>query len=381
MRTDPRLRQTWNQVTQNLESANESAQAGIFTFSQHYISPCLSSIADGVRGCTVPCFGPRDDRRHRNRARSRGGRPEFLFDFYNDDNDDDDADASAFLGWGNDELDRLLAGSGAHAQPRAGERMNYGARGGDLRIPGGRRKSAVQPHEGGPDPTIIPSSSVFGFLGRLPFKVGGKGLRYKPSAADLKEHPGQRRERDGDEEEVQPLVEESDDYEEEEGEASAPVGHNGNGNGNGRKRAGTGASQSTTDSSFRSRRDLVGSEDEEDAVPLDDEFAMALRGAGSGSGAVTDEASSGNTKRSKRPPSSRTESRSTGESSNQLLQVESLEHGRSSADLRREEEEVRAEEEADIERKRDAAQQLALKKGLSANDGSEVRPPPPVRHL
>src|SRR5438034_6215062 len=134
------------------------------------------------------------------------------FDFY-DDWDDENDTSGGILGWGNDELDRLLAGSNVYggavgeSQPGRQRTMSYGARRGD-RISGARRKSAVPPHDGGPDPTIIPNTSAFGFLGRLPWKIGGKGLRYKPSAADLQEHPGAHR---AAVEEHEPLVEDAEE--------------------------------------------------------------------------------------------------------------------------------------------------------------------------
>src|SRR5690606_21699036 len=71
--------------------------------------------------------------------------------------------------------------------------------GGDIRsgpsgLIGGRRKrSAVTPHDGGPDPTVIPNTTMFGFLSRFPF-FKRSTLRYRPSAADLQEHPGMPRE-------------------------------------------------------------------------------------------------------------------------------------------------------------------------------------------
>src|SRR5437667_5985917 len=90
--------------------------------------------------------------------------------------------------------------------------------------------------------------------------MGGKGLGYKSSADDLQEHPGAHR---AAVEEHEPLVEDA-----EEEDSVAGQKHN-------RKRSNTANSGSTTDS-FRSRGDLFPSEDEDDAIPLDDEFAMAL---------------------------------------------------------------------------------------------------------
>jgi len=158
-----------------------------------------------------------------------------------------------------------------------------------------------------PDPTVIPSTSALGFLGRLPWKLGGT-LRYKPSAADLQDHPGGIRADALDDEEREPLIggEHSED------ERTTMKGHN-------RQRSSTTSSGETSDS-FRSRGDLFPSDGEDDAVPLGDEFAMVLERRLTGSAA--DDRSSGKTKSSKgkRPSGSRTTSRNlsrTTESSNQ----------------------------------------------------------------
>jgi hypothetical protein len=380
MRTDPRIRQTWNQLSHNLESANESAQANLWTFSQYYLAPCIASIGACIRSCTEPCFPVRDERLRRSRGRVRG-RAENSFDFYDDWDDENDA-SGGILGWENDELDRLLAGSNAYggtadSQPGRQRTMSYGARRGD-RISGVRRKSAVPPHDGGPDPTIIPNTSAFGFLGRLPWKIGGKGLRYKPSAADLQEHPGAHRTI----EEIEPLVEDG----EEEQWAGSRQKQN-------RRRSNTSNSGSTTDS-FRSRGDLFPSEDEDDAVPLDDEFATTLEQHRRRHS--TDEISSGKTGGSgKRPSISRKTSSKTA-SSNHTSSKKRRPRGSSSVsvtsphpdtatedslrppsmtDLRREEELVQKEEEREVERKREAAHKLALKRGLTIEEGTvEVTP-------
>ncbi|KAF2084227.1 hypothetical protein K490DRAFT_69009 [Saccharata proteae CBS 121410] len=359
-RNDPRLRRTLDHISQNFESANESAQANLYTFSHNYLNPCLDSLTAGVQTCIAPCLGSREDRLRRNRSRSRG-RAELSFDFY-DDWEEDETDG--LLGWGNDELDRLLHARGS-GQPGRQRAMSYGARRGDPKYPAGRRKSAVQPHDGGPDPTIIPNTSYFGFLGRLPWKIGGKGLRYKPSAADLQEHPGQLRRSEVEE---QPLIEESDEDADYVGEASKHK----------RQRSDTHGSAQTSDS-LSSRGDIFPSEDElDDAVPLDDEFAMALERRNTGFGA--DDNSSGKTRRGKRPRGSRmstrtTSSRSTQESirrsmakspgtpSDKLTEA-GIHDIPTMSDLRQEEERIRKEEETDIEMKRDAARVLASKRGL-----------------
>src|SRR5882757_436331 len=165
---DPRIRQTWNQISQNAEQATETAAAGILTFQHNYINPCFASIASGFEQCAGQCFPDRDDRARRLRERGRTrGRAELSFDFYDDWDEDDSAASRGLLGgWGNDELDRLLAGSGSHSggsegidqQPRRKRKMSYGTN-------RARRKSLE------PDPTVIPSTSALGFLGRLPFKL------------------------------------------------------------------------------------------------------------------------------------------------------------------------------------------------------------------
>lgn len=371
MRTDPRIRQTWNQFSQNLESANESAQVNLFTFSEKYINPCFSSIGACLQSCTAPCLPNREDRLRRNRGRRRG-RAEYGFDFY-DDWENDDLQSDGLLGWDNDHLDRLLAGSGEHAedgrQPGRQRSMSYGARRDmDGRLFGGRGKGNASTHDGEHDPTIIPNTSIFGFLGRLPWKAGGKGLKYKPSAADLRDRSAAIQE---DTQEAEPLLEEHEEGEE--------ASQGGRGKQGWARRDGSG-SDSVSDS-IRSRADLFPSDGEDDAVPLDDEFAMALeRRTTTGSG--TDDQASGRA-RSKRthksqasgmtesskatPPQTEKRKRggsaSTGTPSEHVVvdspDVPSLE------DLKNEEEALRREEEEAIERKRMAAIRLASQKGLS----------------
>lgn len=358
-RDDPRIRRTINQLSQNLESANESAQANLYTFGQRYINPCFSSIGNCAGACTAPCFPNRDERRRRHRAQSRG-RAELSFDFYDDWEEDEN---DGLLGWGNDELDRLLAGSGGHVgstQPGRQRAMSYGTRRERT-----RRKSAVQPHDGGPDPTIIPNTSYFGFLGRLPWKIGGRGLKYKPSAADLQEHPGASRRAEVEEE---PLIEESEGD-----DVSAKRGHM-------RNRSLTNTSGHTTDS-LSSRGDIFPSEDElDDAVPLDDEFAMALERR-----ATSDENSSGPTRSGKRPSagsrmSTRTvSSRSTSGRGSATPQSRRTASGTAGvptlSDLKLEEERTQKEEEENVKRKRDAARRLALERGLKTDMSSVCSKP------
>ncbi|KAK4992629.1 hypothetical protein LTR50_000963 [Elasticomyces elasticus] len=384
-RNDPRLRRTLNELSHTLESANESAQANIFTFSQHYLSPCFSSLGTCLQSCAGACLPSRDERkRRRGRGRSRG-RAEQSFDFY-DDWDEDEGDG--LLGWGNDEFDRLIAGSGQYGsvgdQPGRQRAMSYGARR-ETGLPSGRRKGAAQPHDGGPDPTGVPATSRFGFLGKLSPWGGRKELRYRPSAADLQEHPGAGRRRIVPEDE--PLIEESGE--------SGVVG----GKKHGRNRSGTVGSAGTLDS-LSSRGDLFPSEDEDDAVPLDDEFAMVLErrttqsGQGeNGSGKTrlgkrrsADSRMSTRTVSSRSARSSRKENRA---GSNQRAPAEiTQEDGAivpSLTELKQEEERIRHEEEAEIERKREAAQDLARRRGLSnadqlsstAAEGRTATPTPP----
>jgi len=276
------------------------------------------------------------------------------------------------LGWGNDELEHLLAGS-TNQQPGVERAMSYGT----SKANRPRRKSAVQPHDGGPDPTILPHSSYFGFLDRLPWKVGSKGVRYKPSAADLQEHPGAFR-RDGGE--GQPLIEGID----EEDERSRHRAHK-------RGRSDTTISGETTDS-LSSRGDLFPSEDEDDAVPLDDEFAINLERRTTGH----EESSSGKTRSDKSAHRSRLSTRTaSSKSAREMVRKaigQDLNASQSNdvsimSDLMAEEALLAREEEETIEKKRSAAQHLALQHGLrpSSNESKPETPrtssPPPVAEL
>ncbi|KAI9714522.1 MAG: hypothetical protein M1820_000483 [Bogoriella megaspora] len=370
-RSDPRLRRTLNHISQNLESANESAQANLYSVGQTYIAPCLSSIASCFTfsfEAACPCIPllNRDERLRQRHRRKPRGRAEASFDFYDDWEEEEN---EGLLGWGSDELDRLLAGTGsAHTQQPGRQRaMSYGSRREGGLYAAGRRKSALQPHDGGPDPTIIPNTSVLGFLGRWPWKIGSKGLRYKPSAADLQEHPGQSR-RAGLESE--PLIEDSEESREPQGKK-------------GRKRSGTVGSGHTTDS-YSSRGDIFPSDDEDDAVPLDDEFAMVLeRRPTNQSG--HDESSSGKTRRS-RPSNSRISTRTASSKSTsgkkkyrKLPSIKRTESEASAvaslAELKKEEETVRREEENDVQKKREAAERLAFARGLATPEEAGMKSP------
>ncbi|KAI5358921.1 hypothetical protein Slin15195_G113700 [Septoria linicola] len=370
---DPRFRRRINDLTHTLESANEATQSGIYIFGQNYVRPCFESIGSCFATCIdASCpslnLSQRDRvRRQRVRGQTRG-RAELSFDFY-DDWDEDENDG--LLGWGNDEFDRLVAGSGAHsygttveAQPGRQKGMSY---------PKARRKSLIE----GEDPTVIPGSSG-GFLRKL--FGGSKDLRYKPSAADLQEHPGARKTRARDLTEGEALLEEDE--------------HRIT-RGKGRARSGTQGSHNTT-SSYSSRGDIFPSDEEDDAIPLDDEFAMVLERRGTMSGLETESSSAiAPPKRGKRPSAgsrastrtfssrstksergasgrkrrSRTSSYAHTPSSEEVAEVieESepmQERTPSYADLKRQEAQIAEEEEADVLRKRQEAQRLAEERGL-----------------
>lgn len=350
---DPRVRQRINQISHNLESANETAQEGIYTFSHNYIFPCFTAIGNCVSSCTATCIPTREDHLRRRRRRYAG------FDFY-DDWDNEDVD-DTILGWGTDELDRLLAGSGlargSSEQPRKQRRMSYGTR------RAGRGKSGIHIPDERDDPTVIPSSSFLGFLERFPWRLGARGLKYKPSAADLQEHPtGLRNVR-----EDEPLIEEADEMG---GEAAN--------SGNGRYRSSTQSSRETSNS-LSSRGDLIMSDEEEDAVPLDDEFALTLtrRGTGpdpeihegdkpestmsaSGTFSIAPTTSSKSSKKNKKKRASQAKSPPTSH----VGELGSV----SIEDLKKEDEQAAREEESEVIRKRLAARQLALSHGISVED-------------
>jgi len=358
---DPRLRQRWNQISQTTEAVTENAAAGIWSFGHSYITPCLGCVASAFDSCTAVCLGDHEERARRARERQRArGAAEFSFDFYDDwDEEFGDQDGGLLGGWRGEDWDRLVGGTSKRKaqagevrdQPRTRTRgMSYGTR-------GLRRRASV--HE---DPTIIPSTAPLGFLGRLPFKVGGT-LRYKPSAANLQEHPGSMKHAEDGERE--PLLGNDSHGENNPHPNELPIQN--------RKRSGTAGSGDTSDS-FRSRGDLFPSDEEgeEDAIPLDDEFTIALDHA--------DDRSSNRTKSSKgkRIASykiARSESRTTIDStrpsirqsrhvssdppSPALLPPPSLE------ELEREELRLELEEDEEIEKKREAASTLALRRGLS----------------
>ncbi|KAL6716371.1 hypothetical protein ACLMJK_005937 [Lecanora helva] len=340
--SDPRIRHTFNQISQNLESANLTTQASLFSFSQNYVSPCLSSIGTCLEASCQPCFTAvkHDDRRPHHRQRQQRGRESLAFDFY-DDWEQDEAE------WGNDELDRLLSGDGdpRAQQPTKRGTMSYGTRG------TARRKGVNEDNV-----NVVPKSSMFGFLERLPWKIGGRGHRYRPSVADLQENVGRRSA------EADPLISE---------DGSGRRGRHG------RSRSDTVGSRSTTNS-LSSRGDLFPSEDEDDAVPIDDEFAMVLERRTTGT--TSDDHSSRNNK--KRKPGSRTSTQTASSKGTKGRQGTSASSGRKKplvdtaeeddaptmVDLKQEEDLVRSEEEARVEAQRQAAQKLAIERGLTTSD-------------
>ena len=342
---DPRIRQTINQISSQIESANISTQASLFNFSQNYVSPCLSSFQFCLEASCQPCyacFTKREDQRRSHRA-ARRGRDNFGFDFYDDWDEEEE-------NWGNDELDRLLSGS--DEQPTRHTGMNYGS------TPLGR-KTLGKSKDGKSDSNILPKSSVFGFLEKLPWKIGGRGVRYRPSVADLQENVGRGNR------EAEPLLDEEDEY------SHKRVRH-------ARNRSETVTSRSTTNS-LSSRGDLFPSEDEDDAVPIDDEFAMVLERRNTG--ATSDDRSSSKKSSTKQPTRSRNSTKTVSSkdtkgsrdkqrsasltsAKTQNVALPSDEDTPSMVDLKQEEEQIRREEEDEIRSKREAAKILAQKRGL-----------------
>ncbi|KAH7145970.1 hypothetical protein B0J13DRAFT_554681 [Dactylonectria estremocensis] len=358
---DPRLRQRWNQIAHDAEAVTENAAAGIWSFQHNYINPCFSSFADSIEQCTTVCLGDPEERLRKRRERDRTqARAEYSFDFYDDWYEEEES-GGLFGSWGNEDWDRLLAGTGSQKKHSGGETseqpgrkrgMSYGTR-------GGRRKASEH------DPTIIPSTQPIGFLSKLPWKMGGT-LRYKPSAADLQDHPGRHGRG-----EVEPLL--GSDDESDHGDLIVT-----------RKRSGTTGSGDTSDS-YRSRGDLFPSdgEGEEDAIALDDEITYDM--------VRKDDRSSGRTRsKGKRPASgfsmSRTVSRTTlgsarsrdslripsrdslramhRSSSTSLPATPDVEDVPSLYDLQVEEHRLQQAEDEEVARKKAAAAQLAAEKGL-----------------
>ncbi len=399
---DPRLRQRWNQITHDAEAATENAAAGIWSFQQHYINPCFGYLTGSLEQCTAVCLGDPDERIRRRRERERGrAGAEYSFDFYEDwygeEGPEDATGGPGFFGnWAGEDWDRLLAGSGSQRkhlggegttaeQPRRKRGMSYGTR-------GTRRKTSEN------DPTIIPSTQPIGFLSKLPWKMGGT-LRYKPSAADLQDHPGKHE--NADNPETAPLL--GGDDESDYGQLIVS-----------RKRSGTTGSGGTggTSDSYRSRGDLFPSdgEGEEDAIVLDDDVTYDM---------VRNDRSSGKSDRTrsskgKRPAegggffASRTLSRTTLASnssadtmplqrsiSSLAISPAAVERVPSLQDLQMEEQRLQDQEDQEVARKKEAAAQLAAQRGLAPTNTdtysipepkpvlstNNVQTPPPVQQI
>ena len=362
---DPRFRRRLNDLSATLESANESAQSSVYIFTQHYIRPCFGSIGNCLTTC-VEAGCPHLQQRDRLR-RGRRGRAELSFDFYDDWDEDEN---EGLLGWGDDDGDAPGYGTVdvQQQQPARQRGMSY---------PRDRRRKSA--HEGAAGTEGLGGS---GFFGRL--FGGSRAVRYKPSSADLQDHPGAKRSRK-DRGEGEALLEESEGSV---GAGRAPRKH-------GRNRSGTAGSRETMDS-LSSRGDIFPSDEEDDAIPLDDEFAMVLERRNTQSGPET-ETSSGNTgsiaptKRGKRPSAgSRVSSRRTMSSrslsgkgsrsrntSAAQTPMEASLHGGfeevsakeievpTMEDLSEEERELAKKEEAEIERRRDEASRAAAERGLA----------------
>jgi hypothetical protein len=330
-------------------------------------------LGSTLDGCTSVCLGDREERARRARERDHGARrtrAEYMFDFYDDWDQEEGFDVGGSDGgWGggsHETWDRLLAGTGAgrgdHVvdQPKRKRGMSYGTR-------GVRRKMSA-PEE---DPNVIPRTAPLGFLSKLPFKFGGT-LRYKPSAANLRDHPGAMsrddiRERGGLESE--PLLGTDDGGDTQLGSLPQP-----------RERSNTMESGDTS-SSYRSRGDLFPSDEEgeEDAIPLDDEFAVVLERVEFDRGSNRTRSSQGKRRvdignNNKTP---RTASRTTlssthskdsprGQSDSSSVQLLPS----STEDLRREEEEAARKENEELEMRRLAASKLAIQRGLNKRNDS-----------
>ena len=381
---DPRFRRRLNDISATLESANESAQSSLYIFAQHYVRPCFGSIGNCLTGC-VEAGCPHLQQRDRLR-RGRRGRAEVSFDFYDDWDEDEN---EGLLGWGDDDADAPGYGTVDVQQQQPGRQRG-------MSYPRDRRRKS---HEGvtGADALGGPS-----FFGRL--FGGSRAVRYKPSSADLQDNPGAKR-AGKDRGEAEALLDES------EGSVGRVARRHG------RKRSGTAGSRETLDS-LSSRGDIFPSDDEDDAIPLDDEFAMVLERRNTQSGPET-ETSSGNTgsiapkKRGKRPSagsrvssrrtmSARSESGRENRSRNTsevhtpvdeslLNSIEDISAKDISAkeisakeievptmvELTQEEQDLAAEEESEVEHKRDAARQAASERGLAEaqQEGKDAEAP------
>ncbi|WPH03818.1 Hypothetical protein R9X50_00670100 [Acrodontium crateriforme] len=368
--SDPRFRRRLNELGQTLESANESAQSGLYIFGHSYVKPCFDSVIAAATTCvdaSCPSLNlAQSEQARRQRGRARG-RAELNFDFYDDWDDEEEG----LLGWGDDEFDRLVGGEGQAGYGTVGTgdvTTVQPARQRGMSYPKGGRGRGGSALDGGQE-----QGGISALLARL---FGGRGgAEYKPSAANLQEHPGARHR---DRTEGEALL---DDSEFSDGRRTKQK----------RIRSNTVGSGHTTDS-LSSRGDIFPSDGEDDAVPLDDEFAMVLerRNTNTLSGPETDNSSgktrSDSRKRGKRPSGSRTTTRRTtssrsarsslGHASNASRRsstVAFLEETEAEAEnkdvptldeLKREEQALEHKEETEIERKRAEAQRIASERGL-----------------
>ena len=252
-------------------------------------------------------------------------------------------------------MERLLTGADTQQPVRHGN-MSYG-----YGTRGGRRKSTGGKDAISDDPTMVPQSSMFGFLERLPWKIGGRKTRYRPNAANLQENVGKRGQ------EAEPLITD--------GDGSETGKHR-------RSRSGTVGSRETG-TSLSSRGDIFPSDDEDDAHEIDDEFAVML--GRRSTGATTDDNSSkkrptgsrastktGSSKNTKNPRSGR---RAASASSERIAVLASPPEADfpSLTDLKREEEEAQIAEENDVQQRRQAAQRLASERGFGSTGSASER--------
>lgn len=149
----------------------------------------------------------------------------------------------------------------------------------------------------------------------------------------------------------------------------------------GRNRSVTQSSRGTSNS-LSSRGDLFPSDEEEDAVPLDDEFAFTFTRRGTGlesddqSAAKSELTKSGSasslggasSKKNKRKNKRRTKRFSSPPGAKIVQSIDTP----SMADFKSEDQRAALEEEAAIESRRLAAQELALSRGLDVGAGDMV---------
>ena len=131
-----------------------------------------------------------------------------------------------------------------------------------------------------------------------------------------------------------------------------------------RNRSTTQSSQETSNS-LSSRGDLIFDDEDEDAVPLDDEFAVVLARRNT---LTSDEHLAGSGGRSRRTTSGQSSrSGKARERKESRIEIDATRNAEiaSMAELSKEEQEAEAEEELEIVRRRSAAHQLAVNQGLA----------------